>query len=264
MESKYLDINRESWNNRVETHLGSDFYRMEEFLAGWNSINDIEAPLLGEVSDRTILHLQCHFGQDTLSLARMGAKVTGIDLSDEAIEVGRSLAKKLNLEAQFHATDVYSTPDFVKNQFDIVFTSYGTIGWLPDLDKWAKVIVDSLKPGGTFVMAEFHPVVWMFDNDFNEVKYTYFKSDPIEETEDGTYADTEAPIKINYISWNHGLGEVVRALQKAGLVVTFFNEYDYSPYPCFKGTVEVEPGKHRIEKMGAKIPLVYALKAVKA
>ncbi len=236
---------------------------MDDFLAGWNSINDIEAPLLGDVRNKTLLHLQCHFGQDSLSLARMGAQVTGIDLSDEAIEVGKSLAERLKLDVRFFATDVYSTRSVLNDQFDVVFTSYGTIGWLPDLDKWAKVIVDSLKPGGEFVMAEFHPVAWMFDDDFNEVKYRYFKSEPIEETEEGTYADTSAPIKTKYVSWNHSLGEVFRALQKAGLSVNFFNEYDYSPYPCFKDTVEVEKGKHRIEKMGDKIPLVYALKAVK-
>src|SRR5690606_20725019 len=120
------------------------------------------------LKDKKVLHLQCHFGQDSISLARLGASVVGVDLSDKAIEQAQHIAQELNADARFICCDIYDLPKHLNEQFDIVFTSYGTIGWLPDLDKWASVIHHFLKPGGQFIFAEFHPVVWMFDNDFKE------------------------------------------------------------------------------------------------
>jgi 2-polyprenyl-3-methyl-5-hydroxy-6-metoxy-1,4-benzoquinol methylase len=260
-ESEYKEVNRQSWNDRVDAHLESDFYDLEGFRRGNTSLTEIELDLLGEVSGKSILHLQCHFGQDTLSLQRMGANCTGIDLSDKAIEAAKKLNEELGLNARFIACDVYDSPNHINEKFDIVFTSYGTIGWLPDLDRWASVISHFLKPGGMLVFVEFHPVVWMYDDDFTEVKYSYLKSDPIVDEEEGTYADREAEIKIRNISWNHGLSEVITALLKQGLKIESFKEYDYSPYNCFNGTVEFEPGKFRIEKLEDKIPMVYSVVA---
>lgn len=263
-EGNYKEINKTLWNDAVATHLSSDFYDMEGFLAGNSSLNPIELELFGEVKGKKILHLQCHFGQDTLSLARMGASVTGIDLSDKAIDAANQLAEQLEVDARFICTDVYSTPDELNEQFDIVFTSYGTIGWLPDLDAWAAVIRRVLKPGGRLVFVEFHPVVWMFDYDFQKVGYNYFNAGPVEEISDGTYADREADISNNSISWNHSLGEVMTALLGQGLRLDSFQEYDYSPYNCFRHTVEVEPKKFRIKHLDNKIPMLYALSATKA
>ncbi len=260
-ESEYKEVNRQSWNDRVDAHLESDFYDLEGFRRGNTSLKEIELDLLGEVSGKSILHLQCHFGQDTLSLQRMGANCTGIDLSDKAIGAAKKLNEELGLNARFIACDVYDSPNHINEKFDIVFTSYGTIGWLPDLDRWASVISHFLKPGGMLVFVEFHPVVWMYDDDFTEVKYSYLKSDPILDEEEGTYADREAEIKIRNISWNHGLSEVITALLKQGLKIESFKEYDYSPYNCFNGTVEFEPGKFRIEKLEDKIPMVYSVVA---
>jgi 2-polyprenyl-3-methyl-5-hydroxy-6-metoxy-1,4-benzoquinol methylase len=260
-ESEYKEVNRQSWNDRVDAHLESDFYDLEGFRRGNTSLTEIELDLLGEVSGKYILHLQCHFGQDTLSLQRMGANCTGIDLSDKAIGAAKKLNEELGLNARFIACDVYDSPNHINEKFDIVFTSYGTIGWLPDLDRWASVISHFLKPGGMLVFVEFHPVVWMYDDDFTEVKYSYLKSDPILDEEEGTYADREAEIKIRNISWNHGLSEVITALLKQGLKIESFKEYDYSPYNCFNGTVEFEPGKFRIEKLEDKIPMVYSVVA---
>jgi len=262
-ESDYQNINRQSWNDRVDSHLKSEFYDVEGFLKGQTSLKEIELPLLGDVEAKSILHLQCHFGQDTLSLAQMGAKCTGIDLSDKAIVLARELNDQLELDARFVACDVYDTPQHVKEKFDIVYTTYGTIGWLPDINRWAEVIAHFLKPGGKLVFVEFHPVVWMFDDDFTEVKYPYHNAEPIVEEESDTYADREAEIQIRSISWNHGLGEVVSALLNAGLQIESFKEYDYSPYNCFNGTIEFEPGKFRIEKLGDKIPMVYSVVAGK-
>ena len=156
----YLEINRKSWNAKVEPHLKSDFYFVDEFLNGKTSLNSIELEILGDVSGKEILHLQCHFGQDSISLSRMGAKVTGIDLSDKAIEAAQDLAQKCGTDTSFLVSDVYELPKILDKKFDIVYTSYGTIGWLPDLEKWAEVISHFLKPGGKFVFVEFHPFVW--------------------------------------------------------------------------------------------------------
>lgn len=155
--------------------------------------------------------------------------------------------------------DVYELPKLLNQQFDIVFTSYGTIGWLPDLDKWAKVITHFLKPGGKFIFAEFHPVVWMFDVNFEKIGYNYFKSEPIIEISSGTYADRDASIRPKTISWNHSLSEVFNALISNGIQIEEFNEYDYSPYNCFAHTEEFEQGKFRIKHIGSNIPMVYSL-----
>ncbi|RYE50500.1 MAG: class I SAM-dependent methyltransferase [Sphingobacteriales bacterium] len=168
--AKYISVNKQSWNNRTASHLKSEFYNVEGFLAGKSSLNSIELDLLGDVSGKSILHLQCHFGQDTISLARLGAKVTGVDLSDKAIDAARDLAEKCGFAVNFICCDVYDLPDNLNEQFDMVFTSYGVIGWLPDLDKWAKIISRFMKPGGSLIFAEFHPVLWMFDNNFKEAQ----------------------------------------------------------------------------------------------
>jgi len=259
----YLEINKKSWNAKVEPHLKSDFYFVDEFLKGRNSLNSIELDLLGDVKGKSILHLQCHFGQDSISLSRLGAKVTGVDLSDKAIEAANNLAKQCETDTKFICSDVYDLPNVLNEKFDIAFTSYGTIGWLPDLDKWAKVINHFLKPNGKFVIAEFHPVVWMFDDDFNGITYNYFNEKPIVETYEGTYADFSADIVQDYVMWNHSLSEVFQNLIKNELSIENFQEFDWSPYPCFKHIDEFEKGKWRIEKFGNKIPMVYALSAQK-
>lgn len=259
----YLDINRQSWNVRTDVHLQSAFYDMPGFRKGASSLNDIELNLLGDLKGKTVLHLQCHFGQDSISLARMGASVTGVDLSDRAIEQARNIAAELQVDVQFICCDLYDLPNHLNQQFDFVFTSYGTITWLPDLDRWAKIINQFLKPGGAFIFVEFHPVVWMFDNDFEKIQYPYFNTAAIVEEEAGTYADNAAKIVQEYVTWNHGLGEVMGSLLHNGLTITTFNEFDYSPYNCFRKTVEVAPKRYRIDHLDSKIPMTYSIKAIK-
>ena len=260
-EQNYIDINRESWNNRTEIHLKSAFYDLDGFLKGNSSLNDIELSLLGDIKGKTVLHLQCHFGQDTISLSRLGAKVTGVDLSDIAIEKAKQIAKDTESNATFICCDIYDLPNHLNEKFDIVFTSYGTIGWIPDLDKWAKIASDFLRPNGQFVFVEFHPVVWMFDDDFEALAYRYFNSGAIVETEIGTYADKNADIKQSYVMWNHSISEVINNLIKHGLEIKSFDEFDYSPYNCFNKTIEFEPKKFRIKHLADKIPMVYAINA---
>lgn len=168
----------------------------------------------------------------------------------------------MNTDAEFICCDLYDLPNHLNKTFDIVFTSYGTIGWLPDLDKWAAVVSRFLKPEGKFVFAEFHPVVWMFDDAFEKIEYNYFKSEAIE-TLEGSYTESRTDAKQQFITWNHSLSEVLNSLLKQGLQINSFNEYDYSPYNCFEKTIEFEPSKFRIKHLGNNIPMVYSLTATK-
>ena len=262
-EDNYIAINRQSWNNRVQSHMNSDFYDLEGFLKGNTSLNSIELELLGDIKNKHILHLQCHFGQDSLSLGRLGAHVTGVDLSDKAVESAIELANKTKIDANFICSDIYELPKCLDKQFDIVFTSYGTIGWLPDLDKWAKIVAKYLKPGGKFVFVEFHPVVWMFDDDFEKIAYHYFNKEVIIESETGSYADKTADLSQEYVMWNHSMSDVVNSLIKNGLEINSLDEFDYSPYNCFNKTEEFKPNKFRIKHLNNKIPMVFAIVATK-
>ena len=159
----FFESNRESWNKRTAVHKDSAFYDLDAFKKGRSSLNAIELEGLGDVSGRSLLHLQCHFGMDTLSWQRLGAQCVGVDLSDEAIKLAREINTELGLDARFVCCNVYDLPEHLDGSFDIVFTSYGTIGWLPDLDKWAAVVARYLTPGGVFYIADFHPVLWKMD-----------------------------------------------------------------------------------------------------
>lgn len=263
MEEDYIEINRKSWNIKTDIHIESEFYNQKAFLNGENSLNSIELDLLGDLKGKSILHLQCHFGQDTISFSRLGAKATGVDLSDNAIDKAREIAKKLNTDTEFICCDVYDLPNHLDRQFDYVFTSYGTIGWLPDLDKWAKVVSRFLKPNGKFVFVDFHPVVWMFDDNFEKIGYNYFKDNAIIETVDGTYAEKNASISLKTVNWNHAISEILNSLIQNNLEINSFNEYDYSPYDCFDNIEEFEPKKYRVKHLGNKIPMVYSIVATK-
>lgn len=259
----YTEINRKSWNKKTDFHLKSEFYDMDGFLQGKSSLNDIELELLGDIKGKSLLHLQCHFGQDTISLATLGADCVGVDLSDNAIRNATRIATELDATARFICSDLYDLPKHLDERFDIVFASYGTIGWLPDLDRWAEIVSTFLKPGGRFVFVEFHPVVWMFDDNFETIGYNYFNTGPIVETYEGTYADKSADLKQEYVMWNHSLGEVIGGLLKSGLQLKHFEEFDYSPYNCFYNTKLIAPKKYRIVHLDNRIPMVYALVAEK-
>ncbi len=262
-DNDYIETNKQLWNKKTDFHIDSEFYDMENFLKGKSSLNEIELKLLGNIAGKSVLHLQCHFGQDTISLSRMGALVTGVDLSDRSIEKAKSIAQLLGVDTEFICCNIYDLPQNLNKQFDIVFTSYGTIGWLPDIDAWAKIVSIFLKPNGKFIMADFHPVVWMFDNNFENITYSYFKSEPIVELESGTYADVNAVVNLESVTWNHSTSEVLNSLIKNGLAINSFDEFDYSPYNCFNQAKEDEPGKFRIPRFENKIPMVFAIVAAK-
>ncbi len=255
----YIQINKNSWDQRVEPHVNSDFYEMNAFLSGKNSLKSIELALLGEVQGKRILHLQCHFGQDSLSLSRMGAHVTGVDFSSKAIQKANELKSELNVDATFIACDLYDLPEHLEGQFDIIFTSYGTIGWLPDLDKWASVITHFLSPNGRFIFVEFHPFIWTFDDSMEKIEFHYFNNENIIEEIKGTYADRNAPVILKTITWNHSLSEVFGALMHQGIHLIDFQEYDYSPYNCLFNLTETKPGEFRFKHIQPSIPMLYSL-----
>lgn len=260
---QYFTANRQGWNLRTEVHKNSEFYDVEKWKQGGISLTPIELREIGDVRGKSLLHLQCHFGQDTLSWARLGAQVTGCDLSDKAIEYARQLSAELDIPAHFVCCNLYDLPAHLEGQFDIVFTSYGTIGWLPDLTRWAQVVNHFLKPGGFFYIAEFHPVVWMFDDQMEFIKYPYHNSGVIETEQTGTYADRSAGIEYREYGWNHSLSEVVNSLTGQGLRIEFLNEYPYSPFDCFDKTVKGEDGNFRIRGLEDIIPMVYSIGARK-
>lgn len=259
----YIDINKKLWNQKTEIHYDSDFYDVDSFIKGKDSLNLIEIGLLGKIEGKRILHLQCHFGQDTISLARHGAWPTGIDFSENAIKKAKRLNESLGTNVRFIKSDIYKLPEILDEKFDIVFTSYGVIGWLPEMNKWADIINHFLKPGGEFIMVEFHPVIWMFSNDFKKIEFSYMDPAPIIEELEGTYTDRNAQIKEKSVSWNHGLSTVLDSLIKSGLIITDFKEYNYSPYDCFNNTIKTDDGNYKIKGLEDKIPMVYSVKAKK-
>jgi 2-polyprenyl-3-methyl-5-hydroxy-6-metoxy-1,4-benzoquinol methylase len=260
---KIFEANKDGWNKRTAVHKDSDFYNVEAFKAGKSSLNKIELQELGDVNGKSMLHLQCHFGIDTLSWAREGAVMTGVDLSDHAVDFARQLSKEINIDAAFVCCNVYDLKQHLDKQYDIVFTSYGVIGWLPDLDEWASIISYFLKPGGIFYIVEFHPVVWMMDENFEKIKYYYHNTETLTQEMTGTYADPSADIHYTEYSWNHSLGEVVNSLIKKGLNIQYLNEFSFSCYNCFNNLQQGEDGYWRVRGLEDKIPLMFSLKAVK-
>lgn len=262
--SLQFSVNKDTWNKKVAIHAASDFYEMEAFKAGESTLNKYELDALKHVEGKSLLHLQCHFGQDSLSWSRMGAKVVGVDISDAAVDLARKLNDELQLDARFVCCNVLDTSQYVSQQFDMVFTSYGTIGWLPDLRPWAQMIAERLKPGGIFYMVEFHPIVWMFDyqQDTPKMVYGYDQKEVIYEEYEGTYAENEqGSMTSKEYGWNHGLAEVIGSLQAAGLSVQHFNEHHASPYDVLPGLEQGKDGLYR--RPDRMYPLLFELKCKK-
>jgi len=260
---KYFEVNKATWNEKVKEHAKSDMYDLKAFTKGKSSLMQYEINALGDVKGKSLLHLQCHFGQDTLSWSRLGAKCVGVDLSNEGIKLAQQLNEELHLDAEFVCCNVLDTSIYVKDKFDIVFTSYGTIGWLPDLKPWAKMIAERLKKGGTFYIAEFHPIVWMFDYTSGKpiMKYGYMQDEVIYEEYEGTYANQSSKMISKEYGWNHGLGEVVTALTEAGLNIEYLKEHNESPYNVLPDLEKTENGFYTTKDK--LYPLIFEIKARK-
>jgi ubiquinone/menaquinone biosynthesis C-methylase UbiE len=260
----FYESNKALWDRRVEPHTRSELYAMEAFRSGATSLNHIEREALGDVRGKSLLHLQCHFGQDSLSWARLGAAVTAVDYSPTAVETARRLARQLDLSARFICSDLYDLPSVLDEQFDIVFTSYGVLKWLPDIDRWGQLVARYVKRGGEFFIVEFHPFLYVFDYDRAErIEHSYFFDRKPTTYEEPDYADMERSELETAHAWTHPVSRVMTALLNAGLQVTAFDEYPYSTIPCFPFLEPAEPGRYVHRTYPGVVPILYSIHARK-
>lgn len=258
----YFDANRKTWDHKASLHIKAPFYDQASFEQGRNTLMAPELDFLGDVKDKKLLHVQCHFGQDTLSLSRMGAQVTGVDFSTQAISTAKELSQRLELPADFVCCNVLDLVQHLEEQFEVAFASYGIVGWFPNVQQWAAQVAARLKVGGRLVLVDFHPAVWMFDDKFTHLQYSYFNRETIEEVEEVTYTG-QAQQAMPCYSWNHSLADIMGAFMNVGLTVQQFKEYDYSPYPCFSKVVPRPEGGYYIEGLEGKLPMLYGFEFIK-
>jgi SAM-dependent methyltransferase len=259
-----LEHNKTMWNALTEPHVKSAFYDIAGFKAGRCSLMPLEREEVGDVKGKSLLHLQCHFGLDTLSWGRRGAKATGIDFSNEAIKKARQLSKETGISADFICTDIFALPEALDNKFDIVYTSYGVLGWLPDLNKWGKIVAQFVKPGGFFYIAEIHPLLWAFgekaDVDLRIVESYFGQNNPLRYDENDDYASDFTHNLTSY-EWQFTTGEAVTALAQAGLRIEYLHEF---PLCCFQARKDMHQDKDGWWHLeGDKIPLTFSIKATK-
>jgi len=215
---------------------------------------------MGDVSGKTLLHLQCHFGLDTLSWARKGARVTGVDFSDKAIQIAKLITAELDVKADFVCSDIYDLPDVLDEKFDIVFTSYGVLAWLPDLTRWARIIRHHIKDEGFFYIVDFHPIMEILD-DAGDVEGSYFAvKDPYQYTAHGSYAIKKDIAHTQY-EWVHTLADIITALIEAGLGIEFLHEFPYSVYGDRPYLVQGKDGLWRHKNKDLKLPLLFSIRA---
>lgn len=270
LPSDWRTANRSNWDERVPIHVASEYYDLEGFRAGKDALRDFEVAEVGDVSGRTLLHLQCHIGQDTLSWARRGAsQVVGLDFSEPAVEAARNLADELGFapdRASFVAADVYDAAEAVPDtSYDIVYTGTGALNWLPDIERWAEVAASLVAPGGFLYLAEFHPLTDILDDETgSHVVHDYFSREAWIDDTPGTYADLDADTVNNRsVEWQHPIGEVVSALCATGLRLEFLHEHDVSLFPRFQSFHQGEDGYFRLPPDRPRIPLMYSLKATR-
>lgn len=266
-----FEANRALWDAWTRIHETGGFYDLEGFRAGGVRLRDYEIDLVGDVRGRSLLHLQCHFGIDTLSWARLGARVTGADLSPASIELASRLAVELGFpDARFVVSNLYDLPSNLDGEFDVVYTSRGVLGWLPDIRGWAAVVARFVAPGGTFFITEIHPVAQAFENDGvapGELRlaYPYWEHpEPLVFPVKGSYADPEADVgaQTEY-GWDHGLGEIVSALVDAGLVIETLIEHPFLDWKL-DFLVEDTTGRYVLPAgLGGELPLMFTLRARK-
>ncbi|MEX0750800.1 MAG: methyltransferase [Dehalococcoidia bacterium] len=266
---EYMGANRRHWDEVVPLHAASEFYDVANFRAGASTLKTIELQELGDVSGKTLLHVQCHFGMDTLSWARQGAIVTGADFSKQALATAAQLAVEADLDARWVQSNVYDLPNNLDGQFDIVFTSYGVLSWMPDIGAWARSVAHFVRPGGTFYIAEFHPVSMIFDDsdgaDDLIVRYPYFPTaEPLKWDGDGTYAVGNANLEHrDTYNWPYTLGNVVTSLIEAGLRIDFLHEFPFSTYQFLPITHVAHDGSVRLTQHDGSVPLVFSIKATR-
>jgi len=265
-EHEYLAANRANWNDRAGIHLESAFYDVEGWLRDGREPRRREIDALGDVAGLRLVHLQCHFGLDTLAFARAGATVTGLDFSPVAVDSARQLAARAGLadRSTFVCADVYEAAAALEEgAFDIVYVSLGALCWLPDVDRWAAVVGSLLAPGGRLYLHDAHPLAWALSDDDLSLAYTYFEeSAPFIDDSDKTYTDATRPVEhTRSYEWNHSLGEIVTALVIHGLRITTLTEHDWTVWQRWPWLVEVEPHRWTMPPGVPRIPLTFTLLA---
>lgn len=259
----YATINKKWWNDVTPIHSRSELYNLPAFKKGKTSLEKTELEELKDIKGKTMLHLMCHFGMDTLSWGRRGAIVTGVDISDNSIRLAKKLSHDVKVPAKFICSDIYTLPSLLDEKFDIVFTSYGVLCWVSNIKKWAKLINHYLKPGGTFYIIELHPFAGIYSTDF-QLEYKYFQHGPFIDDSEGTYTDWNANVKGITYEWNYTLGQVITALINEGLKIEFVHEFPYSMYDQFPGFMEKnKKGQWVLKNKKIQIPLLFSLRATK-
>lgn len=270
----YRSVNRANWDERAPAHAKSPGYAVARFLEDPRFLSHVvrfDLPLLGDILGQRGVHLQCHIGTDTVSLARLGAHMSGLDFSLPALEEGRRLAESTGAEVEFVQADVYDAVDALgAAKFDLVYTGIGALCWLPDIELWATVVAQLLKPGGRLFIREGHPMLWALADARADgllvVEFPYFqRPEAVVWTEGGTYVETDTVFEHNTThSWNHGLGEVVSSLLAQDMRVTGLVEHDSVPWDALPGQMErLEPGEFRLADRPWRLAHSYTLQAVK-
>lgn len=266
------ELNRRRWDERAAVHPDAGYYDVDGFLSGDSSLYDVEREELADVvdGDTELLHPMCHFGLDTLSWAHECREVVGVDFSPTALEQARELASEAGIDdATFVESDVYDLD--LDREFDVVFTTFGVLGWLDDLDAWARVLVDHLRPGGHLYLADIHPVVACFGHvgpdgaTFGEWSHSYFRETPIHVDADGSYADLDAEFEhTESVQYQHPLGEAVGALTARNLRVEFLHEFPWADFPMYEGMAEDDQGRWWLpDDVPVELPLTFSLRARK-
>jgi SAM-dependent methyltransferase len=268
---EHATANLANWESRVGIHARSRTYDLEAFASDpehLSGVVDFDRERLGDLTGLDAVHLQCHIGTDTVSLARLGARVTGVDFSPAALEVARGLAASASVDARFVQSDVYEAPGTLGGeQFDLVYTGVGALNWLPDVRRWARVVVDLLRPGGRLHLYEGHPMLGTLDDERDDellvVRFPYFETkEPTRWESTETYTDGDAVVDspVTY-EWAHGLGEVVQAVLDAGLEVTGLEEHRTLEWPFFSWMEPAGGGRYRLPTGPELLPLMYTLRA---
>jgi SAM-dependent methyltransferase len=271
-ETESMEVNRLQWDERAPLHVASEFYDVDSFRAGKSTLRTVEIEEVGDVADRDLLHLQCHFGLDTLSWARRGAHVTGLDFSEPAIEAARALAKDEGIAAQFVCANVYDAVVALEGRsYDVVYTGIGALCWLPDIDRWAATAAALVRPGGFLYLLEHHPFAGVLGtgDQFTDVvlKYAYdtAANRPMRWEGPGSYAVPDVATVHNVVyEWNHSLGAIVSSLIGHGLVLEFLHEHPFMLWKRWPFLIESEEGIWRLPaEYEARLPLMFTLRATR-
>jgi SAM-dependent methyltransferase len=266
---RYRAANRALWDEWAAINARSEFYDLEGFKRGSVRLRPYEVEEVGSVAGKSLLHLQCHFGIDTLSWARLGARVTGADFSEKAVALARSLAAELGIDARFVCSDILLLPAALDGEFDVVYTSRGVLGWLPDLTRWAQVIVHFLRPGGIFYITEQHPMLYAWDDADGvtelRLRFPYFeRPEPLAFPVRGSYADRDAQVTqpVEY-AWPHSMGEIITPLAEAGLRIDFLHEFPFLFFQSLPFLEQRDGAWWLPAGWSGELPLSFSLRATK-